>query len=168
MSNEASRILTKEKVSKIIARMAIQILENNYKEKEIVLVGVVGQGYQLAKILKKELDDFKKGPSSRIIKLEIEKSDPAASKIALSEPIENLKNCSLILVDDVINTGRTQAYGLSFLLQVPVKKVETAVLVNRSHTAFPISCTYSGIALSTTLEERIEVRLETKVGAYLS
>jgi pyrimidine operon attenuation protein/uracil phosphoribosyltransferase len=70
-------------------------------------------------------------------------------------------------VDDVLNTGRTLAYAMKPFFEVGVKKIEVAVLVNRSHTLFPIMPTYAGYALSTTLKDHVEVVLGKKSSVYL-
>ena len=82
---------------------------------------------------------------------------------------EELKNETIILVDDVLNSGRTMMYGLQLFLRVPVKKLSTAVLINRSHKRFPVNADYVGMSLATTLKEHIEVSLESgKFAVYLS
>lgn len=85
----------------------------------------------------------------------------------MSIDINLLNHQTVILVDDVINTGRTQAYGIKFLLTAGIKKLETAILVDRSNKVFPVATSYCGLVLSTTLEEHVEVSLETGKGAFL-
>jgi pyrimidine operon attenuation protein/uracil phosphoribosyltransferase len=71
-------------------------------------------------------------------------------------------------VDDVLHTGKTFLHSLRPFLDVDVKKIETVALVNRSHKLFPISADYTGYELSTTLNDRIEVLLDSeKFGVYL-
>ena len=73
-----------------------------------------------------------------------------------------IRNKCLILADDVLNTGKTLAYSLKSFLNRGVKKIETAVLVNRKHSLFPISATYTGYELSTTLTDHVQVVLTAK------
>jgi pyrimidine operon attenuation protein/uracil phosphoribosyltransferase len=63
----------------------------------------------------------------------------------------------IILCDDVLNTGKTLAYSLSKFLSWEVKKIETAVLILRSYSQFPIYATYKGYQLSTTINEHVNV-----------
>lgn len=168
MSNTQNQILTAKKVNNILKRMAFEIIENNYLESRIFLVGIQGQGMIMSELLKKELLHIKPGLDIQVQTLEIDKNDPVHSEVKISEPLENLADQSVIIVDDVLNTGRTLAYGLSFLMKSDPKSIQTAILVNRSHTSFPIMVTYSGIALSTTLDDHILVDLENNIGAYLS
>lgn len=165
--SEENRILSKDQINKILKRIAIEVVENNYHLDELIIIGISGQGFQVAKQIEKGINETKSDIKTSRYKLSIDKADPASSEIRLNASLDSLSGKTVLLVDDVMNTGRTQAYSLSYLLQVPIKKLETAILVNRSHGSFPIAVNYNGIALSTTIDDHIEVRLETKVGAYL-
>ncbi len=160
-------ILGEDRINKIIKRIAYQIIEGNHKYKKIVVLGINGQGEILADLLSKEVESIRPALECQVEQLKIDKAKPKFSDIELSCSLQELSNRSVVVVDDVMNTGRTQSYALSFILQSPVKKVETAVLVNRSHKAFPISATYSGISLSTTIDEHIQVELDKETAAYL-
>lgn len=167
MTKPRTQILSAEKIGNILNRIAIQILESNFYEPELVLVGIQGQGYKMAAQLKSILENEAISFQVNLVELMVDKLNPVAADIRLSADLSLLDGKSIVIVDDVMNTGRTQAYGLAYILQTKVKKVETAVLVNRSHTAFPISATYSGISLSTTIDEHIEVRIEGEQGVFL-
>ena len=73
--------------------------------------------------------------------------------------IEQAKDKAVILVDDVLNSGRTLAYGIGVFFDVPLKKMRTAVLIHRSHHKFPIFSDFSGLKLSTILKEHVAVNL---------
>ena len=73
----------------------------------------------------------------------------------------------IVIVDDVLNSGRTLAYAMNPFLNAEIKKIEVAVLVNRSHPSFPIMPTYTGLELATTLSEHVEVVLGKKAAVYL-
>jgi pyrimidine operon attenuation protein/uracil phosphoribosyltransferase len=64
------------------------------------------------------------------------------------------------LVDDVLNSGKTLAYGFGVFLDVPLKKLRTAVLIDRNHKNFPMTTDFAGIALSTVLKEHVDVVLD--------
>jgi pyrimidine operon attenuation protein/uracil phosphoribosyltransferase len=168
MSKTQNQILTENQVNNILKRMAFEILENNYHESQIFIIGISGQGTIMGSKLVDLLKNISRKLSIEFLTLSIDKTDPIHSEIELSRPLSELENATIIIVDDVLNTGRTQAYALSYLMKATPKSIQTAILVNRSHTLFPISVTYSGIALSTTIDDHIEVKLENKVGAYLS
>jgi pyrimidine operon attenuation protein/uracil phosphoribosyltransferase len=113
----------------------------------------------LAGLLLKELKEI--APFEVILaKLELDKKRPLREDIKLDVPDSMLDKQPIILVDDVLNTGKTMAYSLKPFLNRNLKKLEIAVLVNRSHKKFPISANYQGLELSTTLSEHILVVLE--------
>ena len=162
-----NQILSEEKIEKILKRIAFQIIENNFLESEIVLVGISGQGMQMARNLKEFMYSIRPEIKSTVCELFIDKLQPVRSDIKMDTDLKKLEDSVIVLVDDVLNTGRTTAYALSYLLQLSLKKLETAVLVTRQYTRFPVAATYSGISLSTTLDDHIEVKLDKEVGAYL-
>ncbi len=161
-----NQILSEEKIYHILQRIAVEIYENNLSEPELVLVGVHDQGYKIAQYLLRELEKIDTDFKVTLLDLEIDKSSPSDS-IRVNWDMELLQDKAVILVDDVLSTSRTLAYSLQFLLATHLRKVETAVLINRSHAQFPISATYSGYELATTLDEHIKVQTEGEVGAYL-
>jgi pyrimidine operon attenuation protein/uracil phosphoribosyltransferase len=75
-----------------------------------------------------------------------------------------------VIVDDVLNTGRTMAFALEPFLKVRMKKLQVAVIVDREHHLFPVSANYVGYSLSTTISERVEVVLSipSEEGVYLT
>ena len=167
--NEAAEkdlILDSDQVNQKIRRIAYAIFENNFKEKVIVLAGIDGQGYTLAKILAQEVESI--SPLKTIVvKVSLDKLAPLQSEVSIDGDAKELKRKCVVLIDDVLNTGRTLAYGLKPFLSTDVKKIEIAVLVNRSHTTFPLTPTYTGYELSTTLTEHVEVVLGKKSSVYL-
>ncbi len=160
----SDQILTKEKVDQIIRRIAYQIHENNMNG-DIVLVGVDVGGKTLADHIGKILCRIS-GKDPLCYLLSIDKDDPLSKEITIDGYLNDLKGKTVILCDDVLNSGKTLAYSLSKLLTVSVKKLETAILVLRSHSKFPIYANYKGYELSTTINEHVEVRLDD--GVYLS
>jgi len=161
MVADKTLILDSRQVKQKIKRMAYEILEHNFKEKGIVFAGIDGQGYLLAKLLGKEVENI--SPLEiKLVKISIDKLAPQQSEIKLDCDLKELKKKCIILVDDVLNTGRTFAYGMKPFLTIEVKKIETAVLVNRSHTLFPIYPQYTGYELATTLKDHVDVDLASE------
>ena len=166
MVSERSLILDSIQVSQKIRRMAYEIFEHNFDEKTIVMAGIDGQGYALAKLLIKEIESI--SPIKTIlVKLTLDKSAPQQSDVTLDCNPKDLQKKCIILVDDVLNTGRTFAYGLKPFLDIEAKKIETAVLVNRSHTLFPIYPQYTGYELATTIRDHVEVMLGKESAVYI-
>ena len=166
MVAEKNLILDAAQVKQKIKRIAFEIYEHNFKEKNIVIAGIEGQGYILAKLLSKDVEAISQLKVT-LVKVSLDKAIPQQSDVALDCELKDLKKKCIIVVDDVLNTGRTFAYGLKPFLNIEVKKIEIAVLVNRSHTLFPIYPQYTGYELATTLREHVEVVLGKENAVYL-
>ena len=166
MVGEKNLILDASQVKQKIRRMAYEIYEHNFKEKGLVIAGIDGQGYVLAQHLVKELESI--SPlTAKLVKVSLDKSAPQQTEVTLDCEVKHVQKKCVILVDDVLNTGRTFAYGLKPFLDVEVKKIEIAVLVNRSHTLFPVYPQYTGYELSTTIRDHVEVNLGKETSVYL-
>ncbi len=166
MVEEKAIILDAVQIGQKIKRMAYEIYEHNFKEKTIVLAGIDGQGYVLAKLLAKEVKSI--SPLDvKLIKVMLDKFAPQQSEVTLDADLSEMRKKCIVLVDDVLNTGRTLAYGLKPFLNIEVKKIETAVLVNRSHGLFPIYPQYTGFQLTTTINDHVEVNLGKESAVYL-
>ena len=169
MAAALSLILNKQQTLQKIKRMAFEIYERNAQESEIVFIGIEKSGFRLAELLAADFGQI--APLSyQLVKLSLDKSVPFGAKVQLSAPLEGLADKVIILVDDVLNTGRTLIYSLQPFFEIPVRKFQTALLVNRDYRLFPIAADYVGYALATTLQEHVTVVLddEEKIGVYLS
>ena len=167
-SQVTSQILTATQTRQKIRRLAFEIYEENFEEKTIILAGIEGMGMILTHQLAKELQEI--SPLEIIqICVRLDKLQPTQSEVILDCEPSVFENQSIVLIDDVLNTGRTLAYSLRPFLKVRVKDLHTAVLIDRGHHSFPIAADFAGLRLSTTLQERIEVVLdnEKKYGVYL-
>lgn len=160
MSNDNNVILTEKEIKHKIRRIGYQIYESNVEEDVIILAGIDKNGYIFAKKLKAVLDKIS-DKSILLCKVTIDKKNPL-SEISTSIPPEDYKNKSVVLVDDVLNSGTTLIYGVKHFLNVPLKQFKTAVLVNRNHKKYPVKADFKGISLSTTLQEHISVSLQGK------
>jgi pyrimidine operon attenuation protein / uracil phosphoribosyltransferase len=166
MVSEKNLILDSSQVKQKIRRMAYEMYEHNFKEKSLIVAGIEGQGYVLAQLLVKELESI--SPlTAKLVKVTLDKSEPQQSEVTLDCDLKNIRKKCIIVVDDVLNTGRTFAYGLKPFLDIEVKKIEIAVLVNRSHTLFPVYPQYTGYELSTTIKDHVEVNLGKETAVYL-
>jgi pyrimidine operon attenuation protein / uracil phosphoribosyltransferase len=166
MTADKTLVLDEDQVNQKIRRMAFEIYENNFKENSIVLAGIDGQGYVFAQLLSKELTRI--SPiRPLVVKVSLDKLSPFQSQVELDCELKEIKKKCVVLIDDVLNTGRTLAYGLKPFLTIEVKKIEVAVLVNRSHTLFPILPNYTGFELSTTLKDHVEVKLGKENSVHL-
>src|SRR5690606_4785234 len=128
--------------------------EDNFAEEEIFLAGIADRGYLLAQRIQIELERISK-MRVRLIKVMLNK-DSSDLQAKTDENVAIAKDSVVILIDDVLNSGRTLAYGLGVFLNVPLKKLRTAVLVDRSHHRFPIVSDFAGMKLSTVLKEEVK------------
>jgi len=138
--------------------LAHQLIENTFEEKEIFIGGITGNGFLLAK---KIVEIIQGKTESKIILFEINinKDEPWSEEITLSTPNDQLKNGYIILIDDVLNSGKTLQFALVEILKFPTKAIKIMTLVDRKHRRFPIKADFVGMSLSTTLKERVEVDL---------
>lgn len=150
-----SEVLNHKQIKKKITRMAYEIYERNLNSAGVVFAGISGMGMILADLLMKELKSISPLKVEEL-EVKLDKNDLLSEEIGLSEEIE-LSGKTLILVDDVLNTGKTLAYAMKPFLDKELYKMEIAVLVNRSHGRFPLKPDYTGYELSTTLNEHIKV-----------
>jgi pyrimidine operon attenuation protein/uracil phosphoribosyltransferase len=149
-------------------RIAHQIVEDNFDEKEIIMIGVQPTGFVFAEMLKKEIEAIAK-IKIQLFSMTLDKLNPKESAVAIDLKGVSLDKKNILLVDDVANTGKTMFYALSPVLAFSPKKVQVAVLIDRLHKRFPISSDFVGLSLSTTLKEQILVKVEKgKFSAYLT
>lgn len=168
MTADRTQHLDETKTNQKIKRLAYQIYENNFEEKEIILAGIDGQGYVFATLLEKYLNEISQIKIS-IAKLKFDKMSNFQPDIEVISEVDTFKNKTVILIDDVLNTGKTLAFCLRPFLSIPLQKLQVAVLVDRSHPKYPISADYVGYSLSTTLTEHVQVVLsgDEPKGVYL-
>lgn len=166
MSITKNIILNHQEIQHKIRRIAYQIYESNVYEEDIILAGIESNGYILAKKLKQNLEKIS-DLKPVLCKVKIDKKNPLAP-ITTSLNQDEYINKSIVLVDDVLNSGSTLIYGVKHFLDVPLKQFKTAVLVNRNHKKYPVKADFKGISLSTSLNEHIEIILSGKTyEAYL-
>lgn len=155
------QILTHRQIEQKITRLAHEVLENNYKEKELILAGINNNGVGFAKLLQAELQRIS-NIEITLTKISLNPANPLKTEIAFGLEPKAVKNKVIIVVDDVANTGRTLFYATKPLFETLPKKIEMAVLVERHHKSFPMKVDYVGLSLATTLKEDIEVQIPAK------
>ncbi|WP_037319889.1 phosphoribosyltransferase family protein [Salegentibacter sp. Hel_I_6] len=151
-------ILNHEEIQHKIKRIAYQVYESNIDEHEIILAGIANKGFQLATHLKAAVEKI--SPLKvQLCEVQVNKKNPL-EKITTSLEAKIYQDKSVILVDDVLNSGTTLIYGVRHFLEVPLKQFKTAVLVDRNHKKYPVKVDFKGISLSTSLSETVKVSLE--------
>lgn len=160
-------ILNKEQIRFKTKRIAYQIYETFSEEEEIVIAGVANSGFIFAQKIAKVVEEIAT-IKVKLCEVQIDKANPI-NPIRTSLTPEEYTGKSIILVDDVLNSGATLIYGVKHFLNVPIKKMKTAVLIDRNHKTYPIKADYKGLSLSTSLLEHIQVVFtEEDEYAYLS
>jgi pyrimidine operon attenuation protein/uracil phosphoribosyltransferase len=165
MKMEVSRslVLNSLQIEQKIDRIAWEIYENNSAETEVVIVGIQANGFILAQRIGKILEKI--SPLTvQMLEISIDKKNPVEQEVTLKFTLEELSGKVVIVVDDVLNSGKTLMYGIRPFLAIPLKRLQTAVLVDRNHNRYPVKSDYTGLSLATTLREHISVELD-KVGA---
>ena len=162
---EKKYILNGEIAGKKLQRIAYEIAERNTDAKELILAGIKDNGCIIADKICKILSNIYTGKIT-VIQVSLDKRKPAE---ILVEPTVDLNDKVLILVDDVANSGKTLTYVLKAFLNSYPAKIQTLILVERTHKAFPVTADYVGLSVATTMQEQIIVEVEGNEisGAYL-
>lgn len=151
-------ILNATQIQQKVERMAWQLLEMHHTEKELVLVGIANNGHELANRMRTVLERISQVKIS-LHRMDLNKRNLLENAAQIA-PAKDFSGCSVVVVDDVLNTGGTMMYALKHFLDFPLKRLSTAVLVDRSHRNFPVKADVKGLVLSTTLLEHVDVVLE--------
>lgn len=160
MNGTPLKILSHDQIQHKVRRIAWQIYETFSDEEEIILAGIVPEGMKFADKLASILEEIATFKVT-LCEVHINKKNPY-------DPIETsiLKdlytNKAVVLVDDVLNSGATLIHCVKHFLQVPLKKLKTAIFVNRNHKLYPVKADFKGISLSTSLQEHITVHFNGK------
>lgn len=166
MTKEKRYILQSDIIEKKLNRLALEIIENNIEEKDLVFAGIEEKGLLLAKKLQKIIKEFA-DVKVELLTIKFDKANPREIELSTQDDFDGKV---IIIMDDVTNSGKTLLYAIKPFLEFHPKKIQTLVLVERSHTQFPISANYKGLSLATTLQEHIIVEAtgDDITGAYLA
>ncbi len=165
MTKNKKYILDRAVADKKLRRMALEILENNADETELILAGIRESGSVVARCIQQLLSELST-IKTEFITITLDKKNP--TEVSLSHS-PDFNDKVIIVIDDVANSGKTLLYALTPFLAFQPRKIQTLVLVERSHNSFPVHPDYSGISIATTLQEHIFVEVDGKcvMGAYL-
>lgn len=158
--------MDKDEIRRALLRLSHQILEKNRKLEDLVVVGIHRRGVTLAERVSKMIEEIKdKKLPTGTLDITLYRDDltriayqPIVRNTNILFPIDDKK---VILVDDVLYTGRTVRAAIDALIDFGrPKKVELAVLIDRGHRELPIRADYVGKNIPTSAEEMVEVRVE--------
>ena len=163
---DKKKILTNSQIKRKIKRISLQIIESNVEEKEVVLAGIEQNGFLLAKELNKMITEFS-NLNIKLCSLKIDKKNPL-NNISTSLNSSEYKNKSIVVVDDVLNSGSTLMYAVKHFLDTELRQLKTAVLVDRNHKKFPIKADFKGVSLSTSIQNHVKVQFDkNSIEAFL-
>ena len=166
MSESKTLVLNHTQISQKITRIAHQIIENNFDEKELIIVGITPRGSELAKRICSILKTIFDG-TIHYFDLNLHKDNPLRNEVLCDLKPELAEGRTIILVDDVLNTGRALVFATRYLLGLDVKGMQTVTLIDRRHRNFPIRADYVGLTLATTMQEHILVEFGDEDNAWL-
>ncbi|WP_224483668.1 phosphoribosyltransferase family protein [Robertkochia aurantiaca] len=167
MTASKNKILGHREIEHKIRRIAYQIYETFVEEDEIIIAGIQKGGFELAKQIMAAFNDI--SPIKTVLcEVTMNKEDLLQTpELSLDESA--YRNKSVVLVDDVLNSGATLIYAVRHFLEVPLHKFKTAVLVDRNHKRYPVKADFKGISLSTSLREHVTVDFtENDFAVYLN
>ena len=162
---EKKYILDKDSTARKLRRLAFEIVERNYDEQQLFFAGIRQSGLTVAKLLAEEVRSIS-NIHVELVEVSLDKKKPV--EVSIDRAID-FNDQSIVLIDDVASSGKTMLYALKPFLQFQPRKIQTLVLVERTHKTFPVQPDYVGLSVATTLEEHIYVELtDTEItGAYL-
>jgi pyrimidine operon attenuation protein/uracil phosphoribosyltransferase len=157
-----SLILDSHQVHQKLERIALEILERTSEHDHVLLAGIQSSGFAVARLIARYLKSFSQKDLT-VYSVQLDKTQPLNHPVVTNISSEILPKATLIIIDDVQNSGRTLSYALMYFLQFPVYSVQTCVLIDRRHNKFPVKPDYIGLSLSTTLQEHVEVLVDGDV-----
>lgn len=160
---EKEVVMDKEEIERTLSRLTHEILERNKGTKDLVLIGIRTGGVYLAERIRKKIEAIEKAQIPfGIIDITLYRDDfatglprPLVGKTEIPFP---LKDKRVILVDDVLYTGRTVRAAMDALIDFGRPKfIQLAVLIDRGHRELPIQADYVGKKIATLPEEDVQV-----------
>ncbi len=166
------QIMNQEDVRRALARVAHEILERNRGAEDLVIVGIHTRGVHLARRIATNLAEFE-GIDVPVATLDVSLyrddnrvRDQSQIKIQPTDIPTGIQGKRVVLVDDVLYTGRTIRAAMDALVDFGrPQQIQLAILLDRGHRELPIRADYVGQNLPTAPEERVKVRLMETDGA---
>ena len=156
-------ILNNSDIENKIQRIGLEILEDNIDQSKIILFGISDNGKLISQKL---INHINKISDIKIVLIDVIINNGSISYNSKFD----LLNESIIIVGDVSQTGKTLQMVISDLMLYNPSKIKTSVIINRDQTMFPVKIDYSGLSLSTSVNEHVDVIIDKKgrLSVYLS
>lgn len=175
-TTEKQQILDEKGVHRVIERMAREILDRNKGAENLVIIGMLTRGAVVAKRLAAAIQGAEKtAPQTGILDVTFYRDDFRSRlkqpSVKATEIPFSIEDKNVVLVDDVLFTGRTVRAALDALNDFGrARTIQLAVLIDRGHRELPIQADYTGKAVTTSQTEEIAVRFkdtDQKEGVWL-
>lgn len=167
--NERQKILNFNAIKRRITRMAYEVSEQHYGGNPVVIAGVAPRGILVSKMLCEALAQVG-AVSFRYIEMYPGRTSHEDHVAAFTQT-PDVSGTTVIVVDDVLYSGRTLLHAVNELLPLQPAVIQTLVLVDRGHHKVPVQADYCGYHLATTLMNHVSVELNaacTDGAAFLS
>ena len=151
-------VLDSNDIKNKISRISFEIIEKNYDKEELVVVGLLPNG----RYISEEICDIINTNSDILTSIVFFDIDLSNNKITCEDSkfnFKSFKDKSIVVIDDVMNTGSTMIYALNKILNYSPYQIQVGVLIERNYKNFPIVPDFKGLELSTSPEEHVEVKL---------
>lgn len=156
MPSSPTLLLNALQIQQRIDRLAYQIFEDNFDQPSILVAGIANSGVNIARRIVQSLNRICK-LEVKLIEIHVDKENPTRITLSPEQRHDELKDKVVIVVDDVLNSGKTLIYSLRPFLDADIRKIRTVLLVDRDHKRYPVEADFVGITLSTTLQDHIRV-----------
>jgi pyrimidine operon attenuation protein/uracil phosphoribosyltransferase len=161
-----AKIIDEQGLSRTITRLAHEIIEKNKGSKNIVLIGMRTRGEFIAERIKTKISEIEKyEPSYGILDVTLYRDDFRTRlkqpKISVTNITFNVNEKDIVLIDDVLYTGRTVRAALDAVMDLGrPNTIQLCVLVDRGHRELPIKADFVGKNIPTSINEEVRVRLK--------
>jgi len=147
---EKQIILNHEDIQLLMKRLSLEIAENHVNGKPLCLVGLNERGYFIANEILNNLKDIL--PNQKI---QTNQMSVSRAKLQLTNSIDNIQDVTVLIIDDVVNSGYTAMKSVAYFFENGCNQIETAFLAQREHLNFPILANYVGLSIATTLKDHV-------------
>jgi pyrimidine operon attenuation protein / uracil phosphoribosyltransferase len=162
--------MSPDRVRRTLSRFAYQIVERNRGSSRAVIFGIVSRGVTLAEMVADLIAEIE-GERPRVYALDVTpfRDDlPSPPQVEPIDPVPQVEGRDIILVDDVLFTGRTVRAAMDAILYYGrPASIQLAVLIDRGHREYPIQPDYLGQQIPTKHQERVIVEVTDRPRVYL-
>jgi pyrimidine operon attenuation protein/uracil phosphoribosyltransferase len=169
-ASDWKQVLDSDQITRSLTRIAYEVLENNKGSKNLAVVGIRTRGENIAKRIASKIEEIEgKRIPMGVVDITLYRDDlshtPEQPTVRGTELPFNVDAVRIVLVDDVLYTGRTVRAALDAIIDFGRPKgVQLAVLVDRGHRELPIRPDYVGKSIPTSKNESVRVRLSERDG----